>query len=444
MSIRPADLVEARLGGLNSDDQLEFIAKEAAAQFLLDRSGASAQDKLDQSRDYWLAAWLAAACAKPLSFDETARLTEAMAHSGQVIDTTALPHPVVDKHSTGGVGDKTTIILLPMLAAAGLTCLKMSGKGLGHTGGTIDKLAAVPGFTTDLDPEQMTEACRACGIALAAQGEQLAPADGKLYQLRDLTGTVGSIPLIVASILSKKMAGGANLIGLDVKAGSGGIMGTDEGAMDLARWLVEVGKRLRLHVHASVTDMGQPLGRMVGNALEVKEAAQILRGEGDSRLRELCVSLAAQTLASAGVGDARGVAEKTLQTGAAMKKAEEWFAAQQGTPDVLHRDDWCLALEKTEISAIETGVVQAVQARAVGMAAVRLGAGRAKKTDIIDPAVGIEVLVQPGDRVGAGQPLFVVHHNHPIDPEAMELLYGSVQVSEQAPPKRPVVLAELD
>lgn len=430
--IRPADVVRHRLAGGNSHQELAFVAQEAASQFRRDQ----AKDLADNT-DYWLGAWLAAACAKPLDYEQTKWLTMAMAESGSVIDVSSLPHPVVDKHSTGGVGDKTTLIILPILASCGLSCLKMSGKGLGHTGGTIDKLASVPGFRTDLTVDQMVETCRQCGIALAEQGQDLAPADGKLYQLRDLTGTVASLPLIVASILSKKIAGGANLVGLDVKCGSGALMTDLQHATELAEWLVRVGRESGLQIHAAVTDMDQPLGRAVGNALEVKEAAAVLRREGEPRLTQLCLTLARDTLHHAGQNP--DLADQALASGRALHKAEQWFEAQGGDPTCLHHNDWQKSAATTVIFSPNGGFIQKVDARAVGESAVKLGAGRTTKTDVIDPTVGIEVLVQPGDKIDPGQPVFTVHHRAELSTEVVRALQQSIVTAEAPPPPRPLV-----
>jgi pyrimidine-nucleoside phosphorylase len=434
--IRPAEVVRHRLAGFNADEEISFVVQEAARQFDLDQAG-----ELRENQDYWLAAWLAAACASSLDIHETTWLTRCMAESGHRIDAQRLPHPVVDKHSTGGVGDKTTLILLPILAACGLTCLKMSGKGLGHTGGTIDKLASVPGFQTEMTPDQMVDTALACGIALAQQGKDLAPADGKLYQLRDLTGTVASVPLIVGSILSKKIAGGADLIGLDVKCGSGALMVDEREAVQLATWLVDVGRAAGLDIHAAVTDMDQPLGRMVGNALEVKEAAQVLRGEGDSRLTELCLQLAGDTLEAAGI--ARDAAKRALASGSAHRKAAEWFQAQGGNPRCLEMDEWEQAPHQTTIVSTAEGFVQKVDARAVGESAVELGAGRARKNDAIDPAVGVEVLVQPRQEISVGQELIIVHHRSDLSDTTVNQLRDAVRVGQVSPSTRPLIITRI-
>ncbi|MFQ3588158.1 MAG: thymidine phosphorylase, partial [Fimbriimonadaceae bacterium] len=320
--------------------------------------------------DYQLAAWLMAAFLRPLSLDETAWLAEAMADSGERMDLSALPKPWVDKHSTGGVGDKTTLVLAPLLAACGLTVVKMSGRGLGITGGTIDKLASVPGFRTDLDPEQMLAQAGRIGVALTGQTPRLAPADKTLYALRDATQTVASLPLIVSSILSKKIAGGAETVVLDVKAGSGSFMPTFEKAVELAEWLREVGSRCGLHVRTAITDMDQPLGRAVGNAVEVKEALRVLKGTERGRFRDLCLELAGLTLAASGRAPARAEgrrhAEEALDSGRALAKAFEWFEAQDADRTVFETEDWGVAPYRCEVRASSSGWVASLSAGVVG------------------------------------------------------------------------------
>ncbi|MCH7945802.1 MAG: thymidine phosphorylase, partial [Armatimonadetes bacterium] len=292
------DIIAAkREGRANSVEELRFLSQGAADGSLSDEE---------------LTAWLKAAYQNTLSATETADLTLAMAESGERLDLAGLPKPWVDKHSTGGVGDKTTIVLLPLLAACGMTVVKMSGRGLGITGGTVDKLGSVPGFRLDLTPEEMKEQAGRIGLAITGQTPRLAPADKKLYALRDVSGTVGSVPLIVSSILSKKIAGGAETVVLDVKCGSGAFMKTLPEAQALAQALVETARLCGLDLHLSITDMDQPLGRAVGNALEVKEAIRVLQGSETGRFRDLCLHFAGRALAAVGKGseeDARRVLE---------------------------------------------------------------------------------------------------------------------------------------
>jgi pyrimidine-nucleoside phosphorylase len=357
--------------------------------------------------DYQLAAWLMAAYLNPLTKQETADLTVAMAESGERLDLTGLPKPWVDKHSTGGVGDKTTIVLLPLLAACGLTVVKMSGRGLGITGGTVDKLASIPGFRMDLSPEEMKAQARRIGVAITGQTPRLAPADKKLYALRDVTGTVGSIPLIAASILSKKLAGGCETVVLDVKCGSGAFMKALPDAREEAEWLRDIGQVCGLNLHISITDMDQPLGRVVGNALEVKEAVRVLKGE-KGRLRDLCLHFAGVALTATGKGS-RPDAEGALDSGAALAKAKEWFSAQGADLRVFETEEWCTAPHVSEVLAERSGWIARVDAQAVGQAVLDAGGGRKTKESEIDPSVGVELGVEVGDRVEEGQLLARCH-----------------------------------
>lgn len=396
--------------------------------------------------DYQLAAWLMAAYLNPLTLEETAWLTAAMAESGERMDLGHLPKPWVDKHSTGGVGDKTTLVLAPLLAACGLTVVKMSGRGLGITGGTIDKLASVPGFSTDLDPERLVAQAARIGVALTGQTPRLAPADKTLYALRDATQTVASLPLIVSSILSKKIAGGAETIVLDVKAGSGAFMPTFEKASELARWLREVGIRCGLNVRTAITDMDQPLGRAVGNAVEVKEALRTLAGQEHGRFRELCLELAGLTLAAAGrapgVGDGHRQAEEVLASGRALAKAYEWFEAQGGDRVVFETEDWAVAPCRKEIRSEGGGWVSRLSAGAVGQVVVDLGGGRRRKEDDVDPRVGVVLEVEVGDRVERGQTWATVLAATDAASEAAAAALGrAIALSDEPVAARPVVLA---
>lgn len=419
-------IAQKRDNGTLSADQLAFIAQGAADHSI---------------PDYQLAAWLMAVYLNGLDDQETANLTLAMADSGERIDLTGLPKPWVDKHSTGGVGDKTTIVLLPILAACGLTVVKMSGPGLGKTGGTIDKLASVPGFNTNLSPEQMKSQAREIGLALTGQTPSLAPADKTLYALRDVTATVPCLPLIVSSILSKKIAGGANVVVLDVKCGSGAFMETLEDASKLASKLREVGEKAGLIVRTVITDMDQPLGRTAGNSLEVKEAIRILKGEESGRFAELCFHLARVTLEAAGI-----VADPAfaVASGAALIKAKQWFAAQGGDLSVFENEDWQTAPVQIEVLAKEAGFVKSISAEIVGETVVDLGGGRRVKTDAIDPTVGIETLVQIGDEIVAGQAIFRIHA---ADKEKANItsytLDNAVRISSKPITKRPFFLSSL-
>ncbi|MEX2242918.1 MAG: thymidine phosphorylase [Fimbriimonadaceae bacterium] len=375
--------------------------------------------------DYQLSAWLMAAFLNPLTAQETADLTMAMAESGERVDLTGLPKPWVDKHSTGGVGDKTTIVLLPLLAACGLTVVKMSGRGLGITGGTVDKLSSVPGFRMDLSPEEMKEQAKRIGLAITGQTPRLAPADKKLYALRDVTGTVGSVPLIVSSILSKKLAGGCETVVLDVKCGSGAFMKALPQARELASWLRDIGTLCGLDLHLSVTDMSQPLGRAVGNSLEVKEALRVLRGE-KGRLRELCLHFAGMALSATGRGT-RSDAERALDSGAALAKAKGWFVAQGADPGVFESEDWCNAKSTLQVRADKGGWVSRADARTIGQAVVDMGGGRKTRDAEIDPAVGIVLHAEVGDRVEKGALLADVHGTDQSVSQAFEIVDHEVE-----------------
>ncbi len=356
--------------------------------------------------DYQVAAWLMAVYFQGLNRRETADLTQAMVDSGDTVDLGSLPGITVDKHSTGGVGDKTTLVLAPLLAAAGLTMAKMSGRGLGHTGGTLDKLEAIPGFRTDLSPDQMVDQVKRIGLAVVAQTGRLVPADGLLYALRDVTATVDSLPLIASSIMSKKIAAGAQAIILDVKTGVGAFMTRPEDAFALAEAMVSIGAAVGRSVQALVTDMSQPLGLAVGNALEVIEAVETLHGRGPQDLRDLCLALGGKLLASctgATEDEATRRLSVLLDDGSALERFREFVAAQGGDSAVADRPREVLPAAATTVAlaALRSGYVGAIDALAVGDAARALGAGRLKKTDIIDPAAGLMLKVKVGDIVAA-------------------------------------------
>lgn len=399
-----------------------------------------------EASDYQLAAWLMAAVLQGLSDSETSALTLAMANSGERLDLTELPRPWLDKHSTGGVGDKTTLVVLPILAASGLTVVKMSGRGLGLTGGTIDKLESVPGFRTDLTPEELVRQAKEIGIALSGQTPRLAPADKVLYALRDVTGTVRSLPLIVSSILSKKIAGGAERVVFDVKCGSGAFMQTIGEARELANALKRVGEDAGLSVRCLISDMDQPLGQFCGNALEVEEAAAVLSGQSSGRFRTLCEAVAGAALELGGkaeAGSGAAMARELLETGRALAKADEWFRAQGARVSLanglLELDH---APHRRTLVSEAAGWVHRVDAAVVGEIVVDLGGGRKAKSDVIDPRVGVEVLVEVGDEVDAGQPLLVIHGATEVGiDDVMDRARGAVIVRDGAVPKRPVVLS---
>ena len=369
--------------------------------------------------DYQMSAWLMAVCWRGLDAVETAELTRALVESGQQLSFSDLTMPVVDKHSTGGVGDKTTLVLVPMLASVGCAVAKMSGRGLGHTGGTIDKLEAIPGVNTELGISDFAAAVRTRGIAVSAQSPDLAPGDGRLYALRDVTGTVESIPLIASSVMSKKIATGARAVVLDVKVGSGAFMKTLEGARNLSRAMVDLGSAAGLAVVAVVTSMDQPLGMAIGNIVEVQEAVATLRGGGSSDLLDLCVILGAEVMVVSGaastITEARTRLEATISSGDAHRCLRDLVASLGGSPYAIdHPETLPSAPWQTPVVATQDGVVARIDALAIGEVAMRLGAGRATKGALIDPAVGIVLAVRAGDRVKAGQSLGVVHSREPL------------------------------
>lgn len=364
--------------------------------------------------DYQMAAWMMAVLLRGLDHDETVWLTAAMAASGRQMDLSSVPGVKVDKHSTGGVGDKTTLVLAPMVAACGAPVAKMSGRGLGHTGGTLDKLESIPGFCVEMTPEAFIEQVRTIGVAVIAQSPDIDPADKKMYALRDVTATIPSVPLIVSSIISKKIAGGASAIVLDVKVGSGAFMKNADDARALAGELARTGEALGRTVVTLLTDMDQPLGCAVGNALEVAEAIATLRDEGPEDLFQECLALGSRMLLLAGVArdldDGRARLVHAVQSGAALAKAREWIVAQGGDPRVV--DDPALLPQAActrVVCAHEAGWVSHYDAEGVGRAAMAMGAGRVRIEDAVDPAAGLVLAAKVGDRVESDGALAVLH-----------------------------------
>ena len=397
----------------------------------------------DEVPDYQMSAWAMAVLLNGMTVQEITDLTMAMAHSGEVLDLSEIGKLVVDKHSTGGVGDKTTLSVAPMVAACGLPVGKMSGRGLGFSGGTIDKLESIPGFRSNLSTDEFINQLKQIGIVLTGQSADLAPADGKLYALRDVTGTVPSIPLIASSVMSKKIAGGANAIVLDVKVGKGAFMQTLDEARELANVMVSIGNLSGRRVIAVLSPMDQPLGEAVGNALELKEAVELLRGKAPKDYRYHCMHLAAYMLILGKKADsmqeALTMAEATVADGSAMIKLEELVAAQSGDVSYVRELDRLpkARIHKT-ITASKSGWVKTVDAKEVGESSVMLGAGRSKKGDIIDYGVGILVKVKIGDIVAEKQPLFEVHANDEEKlNQVLEKLRNAVEIVDEpveAPP----------
>ncbi len=367
--------------------------------------------------DYQAAAWAMAVLLNGMNARETTDLTMAIAYSGSILDLSDVVDIAVDKHSSGGVGDKTTLVVLPVAAACGLPVGKMSGRGLGFSGGTLDKMESIPGYRCDLSTDEFKQQLGRIGLVLTGQSLDLAPADGKLYALRDVTGTVQSIPLIASSIMSKKIAAGAQSILLDVKVGLGAFMQTLDEARQLANLMVDIGNLAGSQVTALLSGMDQPLGHAVGNSLEVIEALDTLRGAGPQDFCEHCLHVAAHLLLvghrAADLSVARVLAENALASGAALKCFRLLVQAQGGDPSYVDDPQKFPRADFVEaVSAARSGFISRVHARLVGEAAVTLGAGRARKTDLIDHAVGLVVHCKVGDFIKQGQPLFTIHANN--------------------------------
>ena len=382
--------------------------------------------------DEQAAAWLMAVVFRGLNDHETAVLTDAMADSGARLALGDLPH-TVDKHSTGGVGDKTTLVLAPLLATLGATVAKASGRGLGHTGGTIDKLESIPGYRAALDEAAFLAQAREVGVVVAGQSASMAPADGVLYALRDATATVASPPLIAASVMSKKLAGGAASIVLDVKVGRGAFMKDLDAGRDLARRMRAIGAHAGRRVAVVLSSMEQPLGRTVGNAFEVREAIATLEGGGPPDLRELVLALAREVLAASGLPADPATVAAPLDDGRAKATFERWIAAQGG--DLAHDDALALAPDVVTIDADRDGVLADLDALAVGRAVRALGGGRAAKGDAVDLGVGVTLAAKVGDPVAAGAPLLTIHHRggRGLD-AARAALADAVRIDDAASP----------
>ncbi|HEY6307885.1 MAG TPA: thymidine phosphorylase [Candidatus Angelobacter sp.] len=370
----------------------------------------------DAIPDYQMSAWLMAVLLRGMTRAELAALTESMLNSGQVLDFQELPAPKVDKHSTGGVGDKTSLVIAPVVAAGGLYVPMISGRGLGHTGGTLDKLESVPGFNVNLSVNDFRRVLGKCGAAMIGQTAEIAPADKRIYALRDVTGTVESPYLICASIMSKKLAEGIDALILDVKTGSGAFMKQEEDAVFLAELMVETGQRLGKRVAAVITSMDQPLGRAVGNSLEVAECIEVLNGKGPEDLRELCLTLSAWMFLLgrrvASLEEGKTLTEEMISSGKAREKFREMIGLQGGNASVID-DPGLLPCAKfqTDVASPASGVVTSMMVEQIGTAGVLLGGGREKKEDAVDPAVGIMVHKKLADKVSAGEALCTVHYN---------------------------------
>ena len=430
-------------------NMVDVILKKKAGQALThEEIRAFARGAADGSiPDYQLAALLMAICWQGMNAEETTHLTMEMMQSGGVVDLSTIDGVCVDKHSTGGVGDTTTLVLVPLAAACGAQVAKLSGRGLGHTGGTLDKLESIPGCSIDRTQEQFVEQVQKIGCAVIGQTQDLCPADKALYALRDVTGTVGSIPLIASSIVSKKLASGAGAIVLDVKTGSGAIMQTVEESIHLAKAMVDIGSQAGKPILALVTGMDQPLGTHVGNALEVKEAIDILSGRAGGNLLTVSLGLGSRMLIASGIAedveDGKARMMEALRSGAGLKKLREMIVAQGGDGSVCDDvNNLPQAAYKVDVPSPAAGYVAKMDTTAIGYAAQGLGAGRVKKTDVIDPAVGLVMQVRLGDYVSEGDALATLYINQPEQArEATARLQAAITLTQEQPELPPLVYA---
>lgn len=394
--------------------------------------------------DYQVSALLMAIVFNGMNKKEIGVLTEKMMHSGEVIDLSSIKGIKVDKHSTGGVGDKTSLVLGPLVAACGVKVAKMSGRGLGHTGGTLDKLESIPGMSIAVPNAQFIKQVNEINLAIIGQTGDLVPADKKLYALRDVTGTVESIPLIASSIMSKKLASGSDTILLDVKFGSGAFMKTIEDAENLARTMVEIGEELNRDTRALLTDMDQPLGLAIGNNMEVKEAIATLKGEGPSDLLELCLEAGAVMLIQAKVvttiEEGRTMLMEKVKDGSALKKLVAFVKAQGGDESYIeHPEKFPVSKHIVEVKAKENGFVSCIDALEIGESAMRLGAGRETKDDVIDMSAGIVIAKKVGDKIVAGDILAVVHTNVENYEKILDDVRKSFKLSDKPVKVQPIV-----
>ena len=395
--------------------------------------------------DYQVSALLMAICFNGMDNEEQTNLTMEMLQSGEQIDLSQIDGICVDKHSTGGVGDKTTLVIAPIVASCGLKIAKMSGRGLGHTGGTLDKLEAIPGFTISVTSEHFFKQVREISLAVIGQTVNITPADKKLYALRDVTGTVESTALIASSIMSKKLASGAHSIVLDVKLGDGAFMKTIDQATTLARAMVDIGNSVGRKTVAMLTNMDEPLGEMVGNSIEVIEAIETLKGRGPESFRSLCVDLSAELLLMTNVVDtiekAKSLVLEKINNGEALEKLRQMIIYQNGNPNVI--EDYSLfpqAKNVIKVNSVKSGYVGRLEALEIGNAAMILGAGRENKDDVVDLGVGIQVLKKVGDEIKAGETLAVIYGNGKNEQEAYKMILDAYQVVENKVEKNQLIL----
>lgn len=397
----------------------------------------------EETPDYQVAALLMAICFKGMNAQECAALCEAMTFSGDVNDLSKIPGRIADKHSTGGVGDKTSLVLGPMVAACGGTVAKMSGRGLGHTGGTLDKLESIAGFQIQQSKEAFLKQVKDIHLAIIGQSDNMVPADKKLYALRDVTGTVDSIPLIASSIMSKKLASGADVIVLDVKYGDGAFMKTAEDAQQLAKTMIAIGEACNRRMCALITDMNQPLGKMIGNALEVKEAIETLQGRGPEDLKTLCIECAARMLSLSDIcslEEARIKAAASLQDGSALQKLIEMVTYQGGNPEQIRNPETLPAAScQSILTAKQSGYIHAMKSQQLGICAMKLKAGRERKEDTIDHSTGLQLFVKNGDYINAGDALAVVHHNEALQEDWLNELNDCFIIRDEEPKKQPFI-----
>ncbi|NNF89052.1 MAG: thymidine phosphorylase [Acidimicrobiia bacterium] len=427
-------LERKRDGGTLSDEEIRWLITSYTA---------------DEVPDYQMSAMLMAIFLNGLTGDELAVWAESMLHSGDTLDFSDIPMTKVDKHSTGGVGDKLSIALAPMVAACGLAVPMMSGRGLGHTGGTLDKLEAIPGFRTQVDPSEFHHLLKTIGMVMGGQTETLVPADRRLYALRDVTGTVPSVPLISSSIMSKKLAEDIDALVLDVKVGKGAFMQDEEQARLLAETMVGIGTRHDTKVMALLTAMDEPLGTAVGNANETAECIEMLKGDAPPDATEVTYRLGEEMLVLGGVAadnaEARTMLEATITSGSALEKFEEVIVAQDGDPRVL--EDLSLlprAPEFVELEAPRDGYITECHARRIGVAGVQLGGGRLRKEDEVDPAVGIWVFAKEGERIERGQPLARIGWREGAKlGAAMEILEDAWTIGDEPPEPKPLIIGEV-